>query len=264
MSSKDEDSTDALDPVPLNLWKLVIQWLPVSSSIWNCCQVAQPMTILSGAECVDPKDGFRDSSCSSMNHPKGSLIDDIKDATLSLETSPTASPQPLLPLLAPSPLAPFTNSTSPKLSGMGGEERIRWLIEYFPLVKGSLAPHIPYYNCKGKTYVSHLQRQSFVTNLQALDCAASLRLKLQKGNVSKNVYDLCCISLKDFSVQVATEGNVPTLRVRKSIPYPLLFHFFAFVPCITLPALTINTPGNEVHRDALTDMINYELKEHYD
>lgn len=37
--------------------KLVIQWLPVSSSIWNCCQVAQPMTILSGAECVDPKDG---------------------------------------------------------------------------------------------------------------------------------------------------------------------------------------------------------------
>ncbi|KAM3239076.1 hypothetical protein P3L10_014109 [Capsicum annuum] len=54
-------------------------------------------------------------------------------------------------------------------------------------------------------YVSHLQRQSFVTNLQALDCAASLRLKLQKGNVSKNVYDLCCISLKDFSVQVATE-----------------------------------------------------------
>ncbi|PHT49674.1 hypothetical protein CQW23_09421 [Capsicum baccatum] len=89
---------------------------PVASSIWNCCQVAQPMTILSGAECVDPKDGFRDSSCSSMNHPKGSLIEDIKDATLSLETSPTASPQPLLPLLAPSPLAPFTNSTSPKLS----------------------------------------------------------------------------------------------------------------------------------------------------
>lgn len=50
-------------------------------------------------------------------------------------------------------------------------------------------------------YVSHLQRQSFVTNLQALDCAASLGLKLQKDNVSKNVYNLCHISLKDFSVQ---------------------------------------------------------------
>ncbi|XP_009789015.1 putative GPI-anchored protein At1g61900 isoform X1 [Nicotiana tabacum] len=54
-------------------------------------------------------------------------------------------------------------------------------------------------------YVSHLQRQSFVTNLQALDCAASLGLKLQKANVSKNVYNLCHISLKDFSVQVAPE-----------------------------------------------------------
>ncbi|XP_048140944.1 uncharacterized GPI-anchored protein At1g61900-like isoform X2 [Rhodamnia argentea] len=30
--------------------------------------------------------------------------------------SPTGSPQPLLPLLAPSPLAPFTNTTVPKLS----------------------------------------------------------------------------------------------------------------------------------------------------
>lgn len=50
-------------------------------------------------------------------------------------------------------------------------------------------------------YVSHLQRQSFVTNLQALDCAASLGLMLQKDNVSKNVYNLCHISLKDFSVQ---------------------------------------------------------------
>ncbi|XP_048140945.1 uncharacterized GPI-anchored protein At1g61900-like isoform X3 [Rhodamnia argentea] len=32
--------------------------------------------------------------------------------------SPTGSPQPLLPLLAPSPLAPFTNTTVPKLSGL--------------------------------------------------------------------------------------------------------------------------------------------------
>ncbi|KAL6546749.1 hypothetical protein OROMI_022470 [Orobanche minor] len=31
-------------------------------------------------------------------------------------TSPTASPQPFLPLLAPSPLTPFTNSTIPRLS----------------------------------------------------------------------------------------------------------------------------------------------------
>ncbi|XP_031131503.1 uncharacterized GPI-anchored protein At1g61900-like [Ipomoea triloba] len=54
-------------------------------------------------------------------------------------------------------------------------------------------------------YVSHLQRQSFVTNLQALDCAASLGMKLQKANVTQNVYNLCHITLKDFSVQVTPE-----------------------------------------------------------
>ncbi|XP_016570442.2 uncharacterized GPI-anchored protein At1g61900 isoform X1 [Capsicum annuum] len=347
---------------------------------------------------------FRDSSCSSLNHPEGSLIEDIKDATLSLETSPTASPQPLLPLLAPSPLAPFTNSTSPKLSGLctlnfdavknmmsvtsidcvapfaeylanvmccpqlettlviligrssknsnmlalngtlakhclsdfqqllvsqGANDTLQQICSLHPeiLTEGScpvkdvhefettvdsssllaacskidlvnecceqicgnaiteaakslalkaydisrmdgshvLSDHTTRVkdckrivrrwlasklepagakrvlrglsNCKNnkvcplvfpntknvtkacgggmnnqtaccntiERYVSHLQRQSFVTNLQALDCAASLGLKLQKGNVSKNVYDLCRISLKDFSVQVATE-----------------------------------------------------------
>lgn len=31
--------------------------------------------------------------------------------------SPTGAPQPLIPLLAPSPLSPFTNISIPKLSG---------------------------------------------------------------------------------------------------------------------------------------------------
>ncbi|KHN21235.1 Putative GPI-anchored protein [Glycine soja] len=56
--------------------------------------------------------------------------------------------------------------------------------------------------CKAiKSYVSYLQEQSFVTNLQALKCATSLGKKLQQANVSKNVYNLCRISLKDFSLQ---------------------------------------------------------------
>ncbi|GAU31917.1 hypothetical protein TSUD_271020 [Trifolium subterraneum] len=56
--------------------------------------------------------------------------------------------------------------------------------------------------CKAtKSYVSNLQEQSFVTNLQALKCAVSLGKKLQKENVSYNVYNLCHISLKDFSLQ---------------------------------------------------------------
>ncbi|XP_027345512.1 uncharacterized GPI-anchored protein At1g61900-like [Abrus precatorius] len=56
-----------------------------------------------------------------------------------------------------------------------------------------------------KSYVSSLQEQSFVTNLQALKCAVSLGKKLQKENISKDVYNLCHISLKDFSLQVGSQ-----------------------------------------------------------
>ncbi|KAL8468947.1 hypothetical protein ACS0TY_031957 [Phlomoides rotata] len=52
-----------------------------------------------------------------------------------------------------------------------------------------------------ESYVSHLQRQSFVTNLQALHCATSLGVRLRKANITKNVYSQCHISLKDFSLQ---------------------------------------------------------------
>ncbi|XP_022634307.1 uncharacterized GPI-anchored protein At1g61900 isoform X4 [Vigna radiata var. radiata] len=62
--------------------------------------------------------------------------------------------------------------------------------------------------CKAiKGYVSYLQEQSFVTNLQALKCAASLGKKLQNANVSKDVYSLCHISLKDFSLQVGLQES---------------------------------------------------------
>ncbi|KAK4286265.1 hypothetical protein QN277_002844 [Acacia crassicarpa] len=52
-----------------------------------------------------------------------------------------------------------------------------------------------------KSYVSYMQNQSFITNIQALKCAASLGKKLQKASVSNNIYKLCHISLKDFSLQ---------------------------------------------------------------
>ncbi|XP_020092996.1 uncharacterized GPI-anchored protein At1g61900 [Ananas comosus] len=56
-------------------------------------------------------------------------------------------------------------------------------------------------------YVSHLQKQSFITNLQALDCASSLGQKLQDMNVSTNIYSLCQITLKDFSLQVGSQES---------------------------------------------------------
>ncbi|XP_059662229.1 uncharacterized GPI-anchored protein At1g61900 [Cornus florida] len=57
------------------------------------------------------------------------------------------------------------------------------------------------------SYVSRLQNQSFITNLQAFNCAASLGMKLQKQNITTNVYNLCHISLKDFSPQVGVHES---------------------------------------------------------
>ncbi|XP_062161700.1 uncharacterized GPI-anchored protein At1g61900 isoform X3 [Alnus glutinosa] len=56
-----------------------------------------------------------------------------------------------------------------------------------------------------ESYVSHLQKQSFITNLQSLDCATSLGIKLRKSNITENVYRLCHVSLKDFSLQVGSQ-----------------------------------------------------------
>ncbi|XP_011037654.1 PREDICTED: uncharacterized GPI-anchored protein At1g61900-like isoform X1 [Populus euphratica] len=58
-----------------------------------------------------------------------------------------------------------------------------------------------------ESYVSHLQKQSLITNLQALDCATTLGMKLQRSNITKDVYSLCHITLKDFSLQVAKQES---------------------------------------------------------
>ncbi|XAR65637.1 hypothetical protein NMG60_11009810 [Bertholletia excelsa] len=58
-----------------------------------------------------------------------------------------------------------------------------------------------------ESYVSRLQKQSFITNLQALNCAASLGVKLKRANITENVYDQCRISLKDFSLQVGPQES---------------------------------------------------------
>ncbi|KAI4295886.1 hypothetical protein L6164_035884 [Bauhinia variegata] len=57
-----------------------------------------------------------------------------------------------------------------------------------------------------ESYLSHLQKQSFITNLQALDCTETLAMKLKELNVTEDVYTLCHISLKDFSLQVGNQG----------------------------------------------------------
>lgn len=71
-----------------------------------------------------------------------------------------------------------------------------------------------------ESYVGHLQNQSFVTNLQALNCAAALGLKLQRENVTMNVYNMCHVSLKQFSVQAGTQESGCLLQ---SLPSDVTF-----------------------------------------
>ncbi|KAI3470173.1 hypothetical protein Pfo_026836 [Paulownia fortunei] len=50
-------------------------------------------------------------------------------------------------------------------------------------------------------YIAGIQRQMLITNRQAIICATGFGSMLQKGGVMTNVYELCDVDLKDFSLQ---------------------------------------------------------------
>lgn len=58
------------------------------------------------------------SRCSSFSDAKDFFSVTTKIDAPSPHISPSTEPQPLLPVLGPSPLRPFTNNFVPKLSGM--------------------------------------------------------------------------------------------------------------------------------------------------
>ncbi|KAJ8755173.1 hypothetical protein K2173_018971 [Erythroxylum novogranatense] len=51
------------------------------------------------------------------------------------------------------------------------------------------------------TYIAGIQKQMLITNKQAIICAAVFGSMLQKGGIMADVYKLCDIDLKDFSIQ---------------------------------------------------------------
>ncbi|CAK9134847.1 unnamed protein product [Ilex paraguariensis] len=51
------------------------------------------------------------------------------------------------------------------------------------------------------TYIAGIQKQMLITNRQAILCATVFGSMLQKGGVMTNVYELCDVDLKDFSLQ---------------------------------------------------------------
>ncbi|GFP85213.1 uncharacterized GPI-anchored protein at1g61900 [Phtheirospermum japonicum] len=50
-------------------------------------------------------------------------------------------------------------------------------------------------------YIAGIQKQMLITNRQAILCATMFGSMLQKGGVMTNVYELCDVDLKDFSLQ---------------------------------------------------------------
>lgn len=51
------------------------------------------------------------------------------------------------------------------------------------------------------SYIATVQKQMLITNRQAINCAALFGSMLQKGGVMTNIYELCDVDLKDFSLQ---------------------------------------------------------------
>ena len=59
------------------------------------------------------------------------------------------------------------------------------------------------------TYIAGIQKQMLITNKQAIICATLFGSMLRRGGVITNVYELCDVDLKDFSIQ----GTYPVLFV---------------------------------------------------
>ncbi|KAG2410105.1 putative GPI-anchored protein [Vigna angularis] len=104
-----------------------------------------------------------------------------------------------------------------------------------------------------ESYVSHLQKQSLIMNLQALDCAKTLAMKLKRSKITADIYGLCHITLKDFFLQgmekralLATKASLRTChhhcdkygkRTHTTTPLkpPRTTHIEAVVPINTAP-----------------------------
>ncbi|GLT34911.1 hypothetical protein SLA2020_093990 [Shorea laevis] len=60
------------------------------------------------------------------------------------------------------------------------------------------------------TYIAGIQKQMLITNKQAIICAMEFGSMLRKGGVMTNIYELCDVDLKDFSIQRCLLRSLPT------------------------------------------------------
>ncbi|XP_022843939.1 uncharacterized GPI-anchored protein At1g61900-like isoform X2 [Olea europaea var. sylvestris] len=75
------------------------------------------------------------------------------------------------------------------------------------------------------TYIAGIQKQMLITNRQAIICATRLGYMLQKGGVMTNIFELCDVDLKDFSLQ--TDGQQGHF-----FPSTFMLPNWIFFPCV--------------------------------
>lgn len=66
---------------------------------------------------------------------------------------------------------------------------------------GDLAAPNPSCCTSLNNYIVGIQKQMLITNKQAINCATLFGSMLQKGGVLTDIYELCDVDLKDFSLQ---------------------------------------------------------------
>lgn len=70
------------------------------------------------------------------------------------------------------------------------------------------------------TYIAGIQKQMLITNKQAIICATMFGSMLRRGGVMTNIYELCDVDLKDFSLQAYGQQAGCLLR---SLPADMVF-----------------------------------------
>ncbi|XP_004309828.1 PREDICTED: uncharacterized GPI-anchored protein At1g61900 [Fragaria vesca subsp. vesca] len=69
------------------------------------------------------------------------------------------------------------------------------------------------------TYIAGIQKQMLITNRQAIICATMFGSLLRKGGVMTNIYELCDVDLKDFSIQAYGQQGC----LLRSLPADVMF-----------------------------------------
>ncbi|KAJ7980663.1 GPI-anchored protein [Quillaja saponaria] len=78
------------------------------------------------------------------------------------------------------------------------------------------------------TYIAGIQKQMLITNKQAIICATVFGSMLRKGGVMMDVYELCDVDLKDFSIQAYGQQGCLLRSLSADVVFDNSTGFFSF------------------------------------